>query len=233
MDTLKPYAYLLINLLSVAGPVALSFDRKVNYYSYWKSLFPGLLTTAFFFIVWDILFTQWGVWSFNSVYLTGIQIINLPVEECLFFITIPFSCMFIYVIFRKRWMNRTNDLPSYSLLLVAIFFILISLLSTPKLYTSITAAIAAIITIVHYVIFRNRWLTIFIVTYLIHLIPFFVVNGILTAIPIVLYNNAENCGVRLYTIPIEDSMYSYVLLLMNSTIFELVLSSNKRDDSIV
>ena len=60
--------------------------------------------------------------------------------------------------------------------------------------------------------------------YLWHLIPFFIVNGILTGTGIdgevVWYNNAENLGIRLGTIPIEDSLYSLSLMLMNISIFE-------------
>lgn len=223
MDTLKPYSYLLINLLSIAGPIALSFDKKVRYYTYWPKLIPGMFTTAMVFIIWDILFTQWGVWSFNSDYLTGLKIVNLPIEECLFFFTIPFSCMFLYVIFRTRFGEANSQDSNRTFIFISLIFIVIGLISAPKLYTSVTSFAAALVTLVHYRIFKHRWLKIFAITYLIHLIPFFAVNGILTAIPIVLYNDLENSGIRLYSIPIEDSMYSYVLLLMNVTGLELMI----------
>ena len=44
-------------------------------------------------------------------------------------------------------------------------------------------------------------------------IPFLIVNGLLTSIPVVLYNDAENLGIRIYTIPVEDVFYGYALLL--------------------
>ena len=56
--------------------------------------------------------------------------------------------------------------------------------------------------------------------YLVSLIPFFIVNGILTSLPVVMYNDSENLGIRIFTIPIEDTMYSLLLLLMNIVLFE-------------
>jgi lycopene cyclase domain-containing protein len=56
------------------------------------------------------------------------------------------------------------------------------------------------------------------------LVPFFVVNGILTGSwienQIVWYNNAENLGIRFGTIPVEDSVYAYSMILMNLLLFE-------------
>jgi lycopene cyclase domain-containing protein len=56
--------------------------------------------------------------------------------------------------------------------------------------------------------------------YLVHLIPFFAINGVLTALPVVVYNDAENLGVRLGTVPADDLVYSLLLFLMNVTFYE-------------
>jgi lycopene cyclase domain-containing protein len=64
----------------------------------------------------------------------------------------------------------------------------------------------------------------FLISYAICLIPFLIVNGFLTAIPVVIYNDAENLGIRIYTIPFEDSFYGMLLVMMNIVIFEKVKS---------
>ena len=73
---------------------------------------------------------------------------------------------------------------------------------------------------VHYRLFGTRVLGRFYAAYLVHLIPFLLVNGVLTALPIVWYNNDQNLSLRIGTIPIEDTMYSMLLLLLNITIYE-------------
>ncbi len=92
----KHYTYFLILAVSLAGPLALSFDKKVAFYKKWKYLFPAMIVPCLFYIAWDIFFTSKGVWWFNGDYITGIKIINLPVEEVLFFVIVPYCCLFIY-----------------------------------------------------------------------------------------------------------------------------------------
>src|SRR5882757_6058767 len=90
------YTYLLINIATVFFPVILSFDKRVAFNKSWKFIWPGMGITGLLFLVWDILFTQKGVWSFNPNYVLGLNILGLPVEEILFFLTVPFACTFIY-----------------------------------------------------------------------------------------------------------------------------------------
>jgi lycopene cyclase domain-containing protein len=53
------------------------------------------------------------------------------------------------------------------------------------------------------------------------------VNGFLTAIPVVLYNDEENVGIRLYSIPLEDVFYGMLLLFMNIVIYEKLKNRHK------
>lgn len=56
------------------------------------------------------------------------------------------------------------------------------------------------------------------------LIPFFIVNGVLTGTGItdqvVWYNDEQNLGIRMGTIPVEDSVYAFSLILMGLGLFE-------------
>ena len=59
-------------------------------------LLPSIVLMMLIFIPWDIWFTDWSVWQFNSDYIFGVKIFQLPIEEWMFFIIVPFSCVFIH-----------------------------------------------------------------------------------------------------------------------------------------
>jgi len=220
------YLYLLLNILTISIPFLYSFDARINYAKKWKYLFPAIFLTAAFFITWDIIFTNWKIWSFNDHYLTGINLINLPIEEWLFFIAIPYSSVFIY-----ESMNYfiTKDYlggwiaDSLSIIMSAAL-LLIASIHLNLCYTAVTFLLTAAFLLTHLFMFRTTYMGRFFLSYLIILIPFFIVNGILTGgitqEPVVLYNDAHNLCIRMGTIPIEDTVYGFLLILMNVTIYE-------------
>ncbi len=183
-----------------------------------------MLIPAMLYIVWDFYFTYKSVWWFNQNYITGIKLINLPVEEVLFFFVVPYCCVFIYECIRcyfphfknKRWAD-------YLLFAIAVVLFFVGLIYYNRLYTSWTFLLNAVF-ISFILVFKKRLgyfdVAAFLLSYLIILVPFLVVNGFLTAIPVVLYNDAENLGIRISTIPVEDSFYGMLLVMLNVILFE-------------
>jgi lycopene cyclase domain-containing protein len=220
------YAWIL--LFSFIGPFALSFDAKVAFYKKWRPLFIGIIANAVLFILWDGRFAREGVWGFNPNYVWPIRLNNLPIEEWLFFIIIPYASVFIYSCIKVY--IRINPLAKYQhhitlFFLTATFFL--ALFNTTQTYTFYNCLIASVLLFIHYVYLKKEWMGYFWLAYFVHLIPFFIVNGILTGMatnsPIVWYNNAETLGVRIFTIPIEDAVYALTCLLLPVTIMEWII----------
>ena len=223
------YIYLYLNLFTIFFPLVLSFDKRVQFYKTWPALFPAIFVNAAIFIPWDIYFTQRGVWGFNPEYLLGINFFGLPLEEVLFFFTVPYACLFIYeclnVYFGESIFQKHARV--FTFMLIA-FLALLAAFNLPRLYTSATAVFLIVMWLLHFKLFGFGLLGRFYRAYLVHLIPFLLINGALTAIPIVWYNNAYNLGLRIYTIPVEDSWYSMLLLLLPVSVFELIRSKQKQ-----
>jgi lycopene cyclase domain-containing protein len=188
-----------------------------------------------FFISWDIFFTHKGIWGFNEAFLSGYNLLNLPIEEWLFFICIPYACLFTHYsllhFFPKLRFSDTQTSIA--------FFILLSILLAGLLYfydhwyTAVNFGYAVLV--LGWIYNKDRMLlNSFFPTFLIILIPFFLINGILTGSfidePIVWYNNAENLGIRLFTIPIEDIIYALTMLLTVLALTEYFENKYKAKD---
>ena len=215
------YTYLLINVATVFFPLLLSFDKRVAFYKSWKFIWPGMGITGLLFLIWDVLFAVKGVWSFNAKYILGITLLGLPLEEILFFLTVPFACIFIYECLRYyvKW-QPADFIVSAICGATVVYGILNCLFNYQRLYTLVTFATLTPILAYVFFVMRAKWLNRFFLAYAVTLIPFYVVNGLLTSIPVVLYNNAQNLGKRIGTIPLEDHFYCMALLLMNIAFFE-------------
>jgi lycopene cyclase domain-containing protein len=113
----------------------------------------------------------------------------------------------------------------FTLVLIPLFFI-IGIMNLDKWYTSVNFLVGSAMLSIHYILFQTKYLGRFYLAYFVSLIPFLFVNGILTGSfidePVVIYNNLENLSIRIWTIPIEDTVYSMTLLLMNLSIYERI-----------
>lgn len=226
------YTYLLIDSCAALFPVIFTFHPKLRFDRTWKAFWPSTIIVAAFFILWDLLYTKIGVWNFNRNYVTGIYFFNLPIEECMFFIFIPYACVFTYHCFTVL---ITADIflkiRSWISILLIVFLLPTALFFHDRLYTAATFVSLALFIFFLQFVFKVKWLSGFYFTYLILLVPFLIVNGILTgtfiAEPVVLYNNKENIGIRILTIPVEDIFYGMLLILFNVGLYESFLLKMK------
>jgi len=219
--------YLLIDLLSVFVPFVASFHQKSRFYRKWPALFCAISATVLGYGLWDLWFTHLGVWGFNKSYTVGLNIGNLPVEEVLFFICIPYACVFTFHHFSTLFQTEkfTPGLAILNYFFIGVCFV-IAAIYHDRYYTVATFTLLAILLLLANFT-KPVWMFRFYVVYALLLIPFTIVNGLLTgtllAAPVVWYNSAEIIGFRLLTIPIEDIFYGMGLIMVNVSIYERVL----------
>lgn len=228
-----PYIYVYLHLFAFLPVFLLSFDKKVAYYKKWCFLFPALLISAIFFWTWDIWKTAAGVWGFNPQYYL-FKVINLPIEEWFFFFTFPWASVFIYeclnAYFPKNTFFRRIEYP----LSIIIFLMIlgIGLWHWEKAYTFTVCIIVAGLLLWQLLFGRLNFRPQFYRSFLVGLIPFILVNGVLTGAttsqPVVMYNPNEYLGIRLVTIPIEDMIYNFSLLWSVTLLYEHFQNRNSK-----
>jgi lycopene cyclase domain-containing protein len=220
-----PWAYFYLHALTFIPVFALSFDRNVHYYKKWKPLLPAIAIMAAIFVAWDVFFTAWGVWGFNKAYFAGLKVLHLPVEEWLFFFTVPFACVFIYEclnFYVKK--DLLAPLEKGITLALIVLFLAVGFVHWGRQYTSTTFLLSGFFLLYHYLFLDGSYRSRFYLAYLVSLLPFLLVNGVLTggytAQPIVIYNPEEYLGLRITSVPVDDAVYGFLLLFGVVTLFE-------------
>lgn len=229
--------YLLVDIFTILVPFLFSFHPKTRFYKEWKFFFPAAIIVAIVFIIWDSIFTSLGVWNFNPRYLSGIYILNLPIEEILFFICIPYSCIFTYYCLTKfynlSWHAKTENI--FCLVLSGILLIT-GFIFFDKMYTSVTFISTALVCLFLKFIAKIDWFGKIVSVYAILIIPFLIVNGILTGTgleeAVVRYNNSENLHIRLLSIPFEDIFYGFEMIVLNLYFFKIFESAFSKKNEL-
>ena len=205
--------YLLLNIFIIIVPLLLIYERNLKFYKKIRSVFISILIVSLIYIIWDSIATVRGDWGFNPKYLIGFNLFSLPLEEILFFITVPYSIIFIYETANYYLEERKIFFNRYPYFLLIILFLVGIVVFRDQEYTLIVFSYCVVFFLLSTFFFsdilksKTFWLTI-----LISYLPFLIVNYILTSLPIVTYNSNAIWGNRFLTIPLEDFFYSFSMI---------------------
>ncbi|MBC7389430.1 MAG: lycopene cyclase domain-containing protein [Opitutaceae bacterium] len=215
------FTYLILNLFTLIPVMIFSFDRKLRFHEKWKYTFPGILIVGSLFTIWDYYFTLNKIWYFNPAYVLDFRLFLMPVEEYLFFLFTPFACLFIYEsinqYYRKDWLLKVAKPLTLFFLMLSIG---IAISNIDKTYTAVNFSVLTIVLSITFLFAPNKILGQFWLAFFVHLIPFWIINGVLTSWPVIVYNNNENLNIRVGSIPLEDHAYSLILFLSNLCAYE-------------
>ena len=209
------YAYFVVLAATIVVPLVLSLIPWRLRWSgvEWRRLAQVFLFVSVPFILLDTFSHSRGWWAYNPEFVTGIRVVGLPIEEVLFFFVVPFACLYLLSAFVR--MNH-NELPQRYWpwrialgLFVAIAVVLA--IFEPRERTLFDAAlfilVAAMVSLNPPKHVEVLWLTAVVGLFLI-------VNTVLTALPIVVYDGMFGSRYLIGTIPIEDVLYNFSFLLL-------------------
>lgn len=225
---MQNYYYIALDICSFLIPFLFSFEKKwMNFIRFWKPFFSAIILVGLFFIIWDIYFAFENVWGFNNEYLIGIWWFKLPLEEWLFFLLIPYASNFIHYsleyFFPKLELSK-NITQSITIVLF-VMSLGVFTWNLDKIYTAASFGLFALLMLFQ-MLFQWKYARRFYLSFIVIYIPFFFVNSALTGSysdnPVVFYNDAENLGIRIVTMPLEDSFYCFSMLYGSVLVFEFL-----------
>jgi len=213
--------YLMFNIIVLSGPLFFGSMRRFYFIDRWPYALLSIVVAGAPFIIWDILVTG-RHWFFNESYILDLRFAALPIEEWLFFFTVPFACLF-------TWEMIIRHLPGGSTRSGTVMRYLVYILPAAGLaffymgkeYTGLVMFILAMVLYLDRVLETDLVYKKHFYWYLIITSGFTLLfNGYLTARPVVLYGDTYQLGWRVMTIPVEDFGYGFSLIFLCTVIYE-------------
>ena len=221
---MKKWLYTLIPLAIIAGPLALSFDQKVHFISHIVPVLVATLSIGCLYLLWDIVVVKRGDWAFNDQFVGQARIFNLPIGEILFFLTVPYACLFLYEV-GVAYIGRAMVLawPVWASWVLAGIAIIAVVVYRRQGYTVLALGSMAVFLVAQAMVFpelpgRSDFLF-FMGS---GLLVFVLFNGIYTALPTIFYNQHAIWGVRVFSIPLEDFFYNIAYLGLSLLVYLLI-----------
>ncbi len=215
------YEYLIFNIFVIIGPLLVFFSRRKSVVRpSLKSLAISILIAATFFVIWDYFVVNY-FWFFNSKYITGVFIAGLPIEEILFFFSVPFACLLLWVNYEKYFSEKIiSNFRFYLIvfcLILALFFLFYGII-----YTSTVLFVFLGVVLVDCLLKTNLFIEKKFVTFIFLVVNILtlIFNLYLTARPVVMYNEALKTNINIITVPLEDFVFGMALISLTVIIYE-------------
>jgi len=177
--------------------------------------FYKILPVIIFFIIWDSLVTNYW-WDFNYQYtLFNWRIFGLPIEEILFFFTVPLGLLtfiqnLIPIIKKQDFSFDQKYIYSIAIFIKIILMIIFAISLSAQWFYTAFISFCLIFFINKDVIINKIFLSGIIFT----IVTTLIFNYYLTYLPIVTYNNIYKSNINIGTIPLEDFGYGLLMYLM-------------------
>lgn len=212
---------MLINLVIIAFPLAATLEPRISYYRKLPAVFVSMLVVGAIFVAWDYAATLRGDWAFNESYVFGAKIIGLPLEELLFFVTVPYSCLFIYESVLAFLKERRVPFSRGAYLGISLALMALAVSALDRAYTSAALFSASLALAILSIIGQGLLSSASFWRYMLLCFGMFLIfNYALTSLPIVVYNPHAISGLRVLTIPVEDFLFNFSMLSMHLLVYE-------------
>lgn len=214
------FEYLIFNLIVFSGPIFFGIQKKFNFRDKFKPAITSIFLTSLPFLIWDSLVTDIH-WRFNENFIIGIKLFSLPIEEIMFFYSVPLASLFLWEMIIQNSKDKVlieNEHFRFwgtLLLISSVVFVILGKIYTSLVFLSVFLTFFIDSRLTKLYKQKKFWLLIAMVAGFILLF-----NGYLTARPVVLYSPDFMVNFRIITIPIEDFGYGFSLIYFAIIVYE-------------
>lgn len=215
------WLYSAFNVGVAGGPLLALRLTGRSFAPLWGPLLRAYAAVSLPWVVLDAVAHGRGWWSYNADFILGPRLLGLPVEEILFFITVPFACMVVYLFVGQWCRDRpmlSRQTARYILAGIGAAALLLGVFGLGHERTLADVGLLGVTLAVLWssaiIVSPAFWLWNGAV-----LVLFMLFNSILTAAPIVQYDAQFMTALRIGSIPIEDVLYNFSLLNLFLLIF--------------
>jgi len=213
--------YLWLNVGIIIFPLLLTFEKRVNFVKKLPAVFVSILIVDIVFIPWDIIATARGHWAFNANFVSDFRFFGLPPGEILFFITVPYACLFMYETVLTYLKEQQIRYSYFFYLIPALLCVGGAVIYSDREYSFVVLiASAAIFSVSPFICKKSLKDFRFFLTLVVFLALFMIFNGVLTSLPIVTYGEQFNMNIRIFTIPLEDFFYNFTMLVLSVLVYD-------------
>jgi lycopene cyclase domain-containing protein len=210
--------YALFNLAIFGGPLVASWLWFRDAWRLRRRMVIAWATVSLAWIVLDGLSVARGWWHYNDRYISGVQVAGLPIEEIAFFFTVPLACMLTFFAITKAVQGKVRmQHARHVLWSIAATVVLFALYAGSQERTLADCLLVLITLAALYrsslIMQRSFWAWNGAI-----LLLCLIFNTMLTALPVVIYDEQFMTGIRLGTIPIEDLLYNFSLLNLTALV---------------
>lgn len=178
----------------------------------WVRLAQVFLLVSVPFVLLDSISHSRGWWTYSPSYITGVHFLGLPLEEIAFFFVVPFACLYVYHALAVLRPDAGGQWSlGWALRWVVLGAAVVLAVIEPRERTLFDLVLFLTI---GFMMLRRPFSRIEVTWLMIVVGLFLIVNTVLTALPIVIYDITYGSRLRIGTIPFEDALYNFSLLLL-------------------
>jgi lycopene cyclase domain-containing protein len=219
------FNYLLIDLVYLVIPLALSFVGKAPLFRKWKFLLPAIFATALLFFVIDAALAASGSLEINEDMVRLLRVAGLPIEHWLGILSVAYAGAFVYHtlnhVVERDYIYFHHELISSAL---SILFMVLGIYHLDKALTGVTFLGLGLFLAFQMIVLKPRYMSRFYFNtpiILLILIPFYLfLTGAFTEQLITWHDEEETVAIRFSTMPLEVILYGWFIVLVGVTGYE-------------